>query len=182
MEEATDAELVQRIGQPGPLAAAAEAQLCRRYALRVQLYGRKHLRDDDAARDLAQTVLVGVLEAARAGRIEDPQRLDRFVLGTCRNSVARLRQQAARVPLASEAALAALSCMPLDRVQIGALLNCLRGLEMRASQVIMLSFLEECSADEIASRFAITAANVRVIRHRALAAIRKCLDDGAAPS
>src|SRR5213083_2327513 len=84
--EADDGELARRIHSGD---AEAEAELCRRYAARIRLYGRKHLRDDDRARDLVQGALVIVLEAARAGSIEDPERLDRFVLGTCRHLVSR---------------------------------------------------------------------------------------------
>ena len=129
MDQASDAELVQRIAEGGALAQAAETALCRRFAPRIRLYGIKHLRDEDRVRDLAQTVLVGVLQAARAGRIDDPQHLDRFVLGTCRNSVARMRQNDARMPLASEAAIAALVAAPAERIEFAALLGCVSKLE-----------------------------------------------------
>jgi RNA polymerase sigma-70 factor (ECF subfamily) len=182
VDDATDAELVQRIGQAGALASAAEAELCRRFAPRIHLYGCKHLRDDDRARDLTQAVLVGVLQAARAGRIEDPQHVERFVLGTCRNTVARMRHQDARVPLASEAAIAALATTStsVERVEFPALFGCVSQLEHRAQQVLMLSFFEERDAEQIAGVLAISAGNVRVIRHRALAAVRQCLDTGRA--
>jgi DNA-directed RNA polymerase specialized sigma24 family protein len=46
----------------------------------------------------------------------------------------------------------------------------------------MMSFLEERSADEIATALATRAGNVRVIRHRALGFLRQCLDaEGGAP-
>jgi len=41
---------------------------------------------------------------------------------------------------------------------------------------VMMSFNEERSSDEIALRLAISTANVRVLRHRAVAALRRCLD------
>ena len=40
----------------------------------------------------------------------------------------------------------------------------------------MLSFNDERPADEIAALLAISAVNVRVLRHRAIAALRRCLD------
>jgi RNA polymerase sigma-70 factor (ECF subfamily) len=123
-------------------------------------------------------VLLGVLEAARQGRIHEPARLDRFVLGTCRNTVLRLRQQAQRTPLADAGATAALSVLRPDRVELLALFGCMRELEGRALQVIQQSFLEERSAEEIAAALALSEGNVRVIRHRALAALRRCLDAG----
>lgn len=178
LDDASDAELVNWIASAEPKARAAEAALCRRYAPRVRLYGLKHLRDEERARELTQIVLLGVLEAARAKRIEDPDRLERFVLGTCRNSVARLRQQAARVSLVSDATLAELQLpvLPELRVETTGLWTCLAALEERARRILMLSFMEERSADAIAVTLATSSGNVRVIRHRALAAVRKCLD------
>ena len=178
MDDSSDAEIVQRIAQGGAAAFEAEGVFCRRYALRVRLYGLKHLRDEDRARDLAQTVLLGVIEAARAGRIDDARRLDRFVLGTCRNTAARMREQAARTPLASEAALAALSGAPLEHIELTALFRCMGELEERARQVLQQSFLEERTAEEIASLQGLSPGNVRVVRHRALASLRRCLDAG----
>jgi RNA polymerase sigma-70 factor (ECF subfamily) len=179
VEELSDAELVQRIAHGPPLRAAAEAALCERFALRVRLYGQRHLRDAERARDLVQAVLVAVLEAARQGRIDDPQRLDRFVLGTCRNTASRVRQQAARTPLAdADAANAALTALPPAHADLMGLFACLRELEERAQRVLQLAFFEERSAEEIAGALALSAGNVRVIRHRALAALRQCLDRG----
>src|SRR5688572_5444185 len=73
-DDGSDAELVRRIMAGGGDARAAEAELCRRFAPRVRLYGLRHLRSEDRARDLVQSVLLAVLEAVRAGRVEDPDR------------------------------------------------------------------------------------------------------------
>jgi RNA polymerase sigma-70 factor (ECF subfamily) len=40
----------------------------------------------------------------------------------------------------------------------------------------MMSFNEERPSEEIAARLAISTGNVRVLRHRAIAALRRCLD------
>ena len=176
VEDASDAELVLLAGSEGPQRVAAEAVLCRRFAPRIELYGMKHLRDRERARDLTQAVLVAVLQAVRAGRVDDPERLDRFVLGTCRNTVSRMRQHAARVPLASDEAIAALPVAAHETVPLLAFSNCLSKLESRASRILVMSFVEERSADEIAALLDTKPGNVRVIRHRALAAVRQCLD------
>ena len=149
----------------------AETALCARFAPRVRLYGLKHLRDDERARDLVQTVLLAVLEAARQQRITS--QLDRFVLGTCRNTAARVRQKSA--PLASDDAVNALS-VPATRVELGSLFQCVGALDERGRTVLMMSFVEECNAHEIGERLAISAGNVRVLRHRALLSVRRCLD------
>src|SRR4051794_8038774 len=94
LEAATDAELVRRAAVPGDGGRAFEPELCRRFAPRVRLYGLRHLRDEDRARDLVQAVLLVLVEAVRGARIEEPEHVDRFVLGTCRNVVARMRDGA----------------------------------------------------------------------------------------
>jgi RNA polymerase sigma-70 factor (ECF subfamily) len=76
--ELSDAELAGQIGSGGP---AAEAELFRRMAPRIRLYGLRHLRDADAANDSTQQVLVKTLEVLRAGRLREPEKLISFVLG-----------------------------------------------------------------------------------------------------
>jgi RNA polymerase sigma-70 factor, ECF subfamily len=178
MEDVSDLELVQWIAVEGPQRSRAEAALCRRYAPRIRLYGLKHLRDPERTQDLVQSVLVAVLQAAREQRIDDPARFDRFVLGTCRNTVSRMRQQAARVPVVADEVIAELA-VPPRAIEMNALFACLSKLEWRASQVLMMSFVEERSADEIATKLSTAPGNVRVIRHRALGQLRQCLDAGA---
>ncbi|HEU0029944.1 MAG TPA: sigma-70 family RNA polymerase sigma factor [Kofleriaceae bacterium] len=178
MGPASDAELARRIAVARD--PDAEAELCRRFAPRIRLYGLKHLRDEDRARDLVQAVLVVVLQAARAGRVEDPDRIDRFVLGTCRNVASRTRQLDARAEPAEPAMLDVETVMPrLEVLDLGALLRCLERVEVRARTVLHLSFYRDKSADEIAQVLELTAGNVRVMRHRAIAQLRDCLGVGA---
>jgi len=175
MSEA-DAELLRAIAGGSEGAATAEAELCRRFAPRIRLYGLRHLRDEERAGDLVQAVLLAVLQAARAGRIADPERVDRFMLGTSRNVCLRMREVESRS--AGDAALAEIAAPDPDheRIDAAALLRCMAALDDRARQVVMLSFNEERPSDEIAARLALSAANVRVVRHRAIAALRRCLD------
>ena len=51
-------------------------------APRIRLYGLRHLRSATAADDLVQQVLLNLLEALRAGRLREPDKLAQFVLGT----------------------------------------------------------------------------------------------------
>src|SRR4029077_17028858 len=89
-----DAELVRQIGSGHD--REAEAELFRRMAPRIRLYGLRHLRDAPAAEDLAQQVLITTLETLRAGRLREPEKLASFVLGTCRMTVLDLRRGAQR--------------------------------------------------------------------------------------
>lgn len=176
-ESVTEAELVRRITRQDG-AREAEAELCRRFAPRIRLYGLRHLRAPDAAADLVQAVLLAVLRAAREGRIAEPERVDRFVLGTCRNIALRLRQSAARLTPTEDAQLDVAVTLPdVERVDTGALTRCLSKLDPRARAVILLSFQAEAAADEIAQTLDLDAGHVRVVRHRALSSLRQCLDD-----
>jgi RNA polymerase sigma-70 factor (ECF subfamily) len=155
---------------------AAEAELCRRFAPRVRLYGLKHLRDEDRARDLVQAVLVTVIESLRAGRVEDLDRIDRFMLGTARNLCARRRQQDARTTPTDTAELDLGAFMPvLATLDIDALVHCIAALEVRAQTVVHLSFYRDKRADEIAAVLETSPGNVRVLRHRAIEQLRDCL-------
>ncbi len=155
-----------------------EAELCRRFAPRIRLYGLKHLRDEDRARDLVQAVLVAVIEAARAGRIEEPEHLDRFVLGVCRNLALRVHRTDRRSPepVAPEQLDIASVLPAMEALDFEALMHCLGHLEERAKTVLQLSFYRDKTADEIAAVLATSAGNVRVLRHRAVAQLRDCLE------
>src|SRR3954447_23901438 len=81
----SDEALARRIagGVPGST-DAEEAELYRRFAPRVRLYGRRHLRNDAAADDLAQDVLLRTIERLRAGEVRRPEEIGSFILGTSR--------------------------------------------------------------------------------------------------
>lgn len=175
-DDATDAELVRAIAAGGEATRSAEAQLCQRFGSRIRLYGLRHLRDADLARDLVQSVLLAVLEAARAGRIQEPHLVDRFVLGVCRNTSLRMRQNAKRTSAVSEDDLVAMNVTTFETVELGGLIRCFSELEQRAQHVVRMSFQEDASAEDIAQSLSTSAGNVRVVRHRALAALRECLD------
>src|ERR1044071_1532998 len=81
-----DSDLAQRIAAPRG-DADAEAELCRRFAPRIRLYGLRHLRSAAGAADLVQDVLLMTLTKLRAGALRDSGKLASFILGTCRQRV-----------------------------------------------------------------------------------------------
>src|SRR5881296_1450230 len=91
--ELSDADLAQRVAEGE---RDAEAEVCRRMGPRIRLYGLRHLRSAAAADDLVQQVLLKMLEALRAARLREPDKLASFVLGTCRMTVLDLRRSARR--------------------------------------------------------------------------------------
>jgi RNA polymerase sigma-70 factor (ECF subfamily) len=157
----------------------AETALFARFAKRVELYGKKHLQSQSAADDLVQQVMLIVLEAVRAGKVEDPSKLASFVLGTCRNVTWDLRraagrqQRLARATSALEGSVSPPSTSELDVLRLR---SCMGALPERELTVVRMSFLEDQTAEEVGARLGLSAGNVRVIRHRALAKLSTCLD------
>ena len=95
LDALTDGSLARAVaGSETVEAAAAESELYRRFAPRVRLYGLKHLRDRGAADDLAQQVMLIVIERLRAGEVRDPDQVSSFVLGTSRMVAVGLRRGA----------------------------------------------------------------------------------------
>ena len=174
-----DGALARRIAAAGAsLDAAAEAELCRRLAPRIRLYGLRHLRDRHAAADLVQQVLLMTLERLRAGKLRDPDRVASFALGTSRMVVLEMRRGAWRREelLAaygdSEAVFEAPEPMALDPDRLA---GCLEALAERERSVVVLTFFSDKPADEVGAELGIAAGNVRVIRHRALGKLRACM-------
>jgi RNA polymerase sigma-70 factor, ECF subfamily len=162
----------------------AELELCRQYAERIRSYGLRHLRDLAAAQDLVQHVLLAVLQALRAGQVQDESKLGSYVLGTCRNMVMDMRRGEARHRRVASAT--ADERLPegwepdwgrLDGVKLE---NCLRMLDSRARSVVLATYVEDQDADKIATALKVSTGNVRVIRHRALARLQTCLEGRAA--
>ena len=180
MRSADDAALARAIAAAAPgVDAPAEAELCRRLARRIRLYGLRHLRDAHAAADLAQQVLVMTLERLRAGKLREPEKLASFVLGMCRLTVLEIRRGARRREALLETygtveeAVQASEPPVLERERLAA---CLEGLGERERSVLVHSFFAEQPAGEVAKALGLSAGNVRVIRHRALARLRQCLE------
>jgi RNA polymerase sigma-70 factor, ECF subfamily len=175
-----DADLVRRIGLDHD--PAAEAELFRRMAPRIRLYGLRHLRDEHAADDLVQQVLMIALEALRAGRLRDSAKLPSFVLGTCRMTVLDLRRNTQRkerlLEQFGEDMLAPAPAATPDLDQ-AVLRSCVQNLKERERAVIVMSFFDEETGADVARFLGVSEANVRVIRHRAIHQLRKCMEVAA---
>ncbi len=178
-----DGEIARRIGSAGSEASAAESVLCRRFAPRIRLYGLRHLGDEQAAADLVQVVLMRVLEAVREQRVENTANLGAYVLGTCRYvSFDMKRAERRQRAIQAETLLLAEDALPptASRGDVVRLFRCLQRLPERDSQIVRMTFMEDRAADDIGQRLGLTAGNVRVLRHRALARLHDCLEGGAA--
>jgi RNA polymerase sigma-70 factor (ECF subfamily) len=178
--ESTDAELARQIGAGRN--QESEAELCRRMAPRIRLYGLRHLRDGHAADDLTQQVLITTLEALRAGRLREPEKLASFVLGTCRMTVLDLRRGAQRKQrlleqFGAEFPVAVQPSLPhLDHDRLA---RCMENLKERERTVVVMTFYDEQTGADVANLLGVSEANVRVIRHRAIHQLRECMGASA---
>lgn len=174
--ELTDAVLVNQIGTGTD--REAEAELFRRMAPRVRLYGLRHLRDEHAAEDLTQQVLITTIEALRAGHLREPEKLASFVLGTCRMMVLDLRRGAQRRQRLLEQFgpdLVTPMQWPMPRLDHDRLAGCVQNLNERERTVIVMTFYDDQTGSDVSTFLGISEANVRVIRHRAIHQLRDCM-------
>lgn len=178
--DSSDGDLARTVAavQPGS-AEAAESELFRRFAPRVRLYGLRHLRDEDAADDLVQQVLLLTIEKLRTGAVRDVDQIASFILGACRMMVKDLQRRewrreklrAVHLRSAIVEAPAVDASLDLDRLE-----RCLGRLADRERSVVLLTFYAEKTGNEVGEELRLTAGNVRVIRHRAIERLRKCVE------
>lgn len=170
-----DAELAAAVARGD---TGAEAELYRRLAPRVRLYGLRHLRDRHAAADLVQHVMMTTLERLRAGGVREPGKIASFVLGMSRMTVLEMRRGAARRAELLERYGDTEEVAPQVEFRVleeARLAECLERLAERERSVLVLSFYGDKSADEAGRELALAPGNVRVIRHRALEKMRGCM-------
>ena len=180
MVDASDGDLARAVAAQAPgVGEAAESELYRRFAPRVRLYGLRHLRDDEDARDLSQQVMQLVIEKLRGGAIRDADQIASFVLGVSRTMTKDLKRRDWRreklrdafLPAAiAEVPAAGTATLDLDRLEA-----CLARLADRERTVVLLTFYAEKTGSEVGRELQLTEGNVRVIRHRAIERLRVCM-------
>lgn len=170
---------------PALIAAAAagdrmaEGELVSRFAAAVRTYARRRLKTSDAVDEFAQDVFLRFVQAVRAGQITAPERAGGFVLGICKNVArerARIAERRAELWAQFGCALAPLEDKPeLATYQLALLEDCLSQISQRSRDVIKHAYVHGESASEIGARLEMSEGNVRVVRHRALEALRTCM-------
>lgn len=179
-----DAALARRIIAAGPARdPAAEALLYASLAPRVRLYGRKHLRDTQRADDLVQDVLLMTFDRLARGEVREPERIASFVLGACRQTVIDLRRgesRRERLRKTYSVDLEAASGGEAEPLDTARLEHCLEALSQRERAVVLMTFYGDSPADDVAQALHLSAGNVRVIRHRAVERLRRCIEGVAA--
>jgi RNA polymerase sigma-70 factor (ECF subfamily) len=179
LSEESDAALARWITEQKGDSRMAEAELCRRFVPRVRAFGLRHLHAADAADELAQRVLMLVIEKLRQSEVYEAEAIASFILGTANHTAMAMRRGEKRTrPLeeVDEPWCEAPHTPVLDRERIA---HCLEELAERERTVVTLTFFDDLSAGEIADTIGISAVNVRVMRHRALTSLRDCFERGA---
>lgn len=169
-ENARAAGLVRQIaaGQ-----RSAEAELIRLYDRRVLVKLRQYNHDADVVSDLRQEVWIRVIEALRAGTVQQPERVCGFVLGTARNVVLEHRKamrrrsadvdEVADLP-ALEPGVEAL----LDRDWLaGRLRECLGDLQERDREILVRHYLREDDKEMTCQLLGLSSLNYNNVLHRA---------------
>lgn len=176
--EWTDGDLARTIAARSPAAEAAESELYRRFAPRVRLYGLRHLRREDAARDLVQQVLLVTIEKLRDGSVRDADQIASFVLGMSRTMARDLKRQEWRRDKLRAAFInpSAFTVQPDEpSVNLDRLEACLAKLAERDRTVVLLTFYAERTASDVGRELGVSEGHVRVIRHRAVERLRACV-------
>jgi RNA polymerase sigma-70 factor (ECF subfamily) len=174
----SDARLANAIAAAVPGGAhEEEAELYRRFAPRVRLYGLRHLRDAAAAQDLVQQVFVVTLERLRRGEVRNAEAIGSFILGTSRTVAADLRRtEQRRGHLTETFADRTMTTAPVETAaDTERLERCLHSLPPRDRALLVLTFYAEKNAADIATDLQMKAGAIRVARHRALMRLRECV-------
>lgn len=180
--DSPEAHAARRIAATAPgQAREAEAELYRLLAPRVRRYGLRHLRDSHAAADLVQQVLALTIERLRDGQLREPERVLSFVLGSCRMTVMDQRRGERRREdllqrYADALTIADIHIAPrLDHQRVA---DCLERLPERERTVLVMSFYDDQPSEAVGQQLGLSAGNVRVIRHRGIDKLRRCVDAG----
>jgi RNA polymerase sigma-70 factor (ECF subfamily) len=158
---------------------AAEREVCQRLLPAMRAFAQRRL-PPAAAEDFTQDAVLLLVEALRSNRIQDPARLAGFALGICRNLAReRARLGERRRELQAQFGISAADLVAFDaplELRRAQLEDCYSQLAEHARKVIHATFCEDHADAQIASTLSLSEANVRVIRHRTLAALRSCLE------
>ena len=156
--------------------ADAEAEFAVHFHARVRALATARLHGSDAALDIAQETIVAVLQALRAGRVSEVEKLPAFVLGTATNLVnnhhrkqARSREVGGDPPdLKGESDPSQAVLAAEQDAMIRESLGRLNALDQR---ILLLTLVEGLSPREIAPIVGLTPKAVRNHKSRAVDAV-----------
>lgn len=151
---------------------SAEEELVRLFGDRVRCLVLARTRDPEAARDLAQDVMLAVVRAVRGEQLREPERLAGFVYGTARNLINNYLRSRSRSPREDPIDAAHHVASPPDPVddseRIGLVRRALRILDSTDRKILLLTLVEGLKPGEIGVRLGLSSEVVRARKSRAL--------------
>jgi len=126
-------------------------------------------------------VMTLTIEQLRGGQMREPERVLSFVLGACRLTVMDQRRGERRREellqrYADALPIADLQIAPrLDHARVA---DCLERLPERERSVLVMTFFDDQPSEAVGQQLGCSAGNVRVIRHRGIDKLRRCVDPG----
>lgn len=178
-------ELSELVVQAQAGDTGAVSEIIRGLRARIFKYAMARIGTREEAEDVTQETCVALAEALP--RFDGGSgRFTSFVFGIASNKVLMSQRARGRRPEIAVAELPENSSAepgPAERVEredaLRALLARLDGLPDRHRDVLLLRVVAELSAEEVGEALGTSAANVRVIQHRALSVLRASLADAA---
>jgi RNA polymerase sigma factor (sigma-70 family) len=159
----------------------AEADFAQQFYVRVRPFASVHLDWSDAAQDIAQETILAALEALRAGKLREPEKLPAFVLGIARNLINNYKRKQAHSPevlkdLPDLPARANLDLTALDEQQRAMVRESLKWLNQVDRRILLLTLIEGLTPHEIAPLVGLTPQVVRTRKSRAVKALARDIE------
>lgn len=154
----------------------AEAEIARLFHQRVLMLASVRLHGSDAAHDIAQETILAVIEALRAGRLREPDRLAAFVLTIARNRISdHHRKNARRLEVHADAidppATGEGSAAAIEDERIALVMKVLDRLAPLDRRILLLTLVEGMTPREIAPIVGLKPDLVRTRKARAVRAV-----------
>jgi len=169
--------LVHRVGSGDP---GAESELAQHYGQRIYALAYARTRDAEVARDLTQDTLLALITALRKRRLQEPDNLTGFVMGTARNLVSNyFRQQGRRLErqVMSEDVPAPPAWDGREHEERNEMLaKALQRLEPNDVEVLRMTLTEDLNPAQIAMRLGLSSDVVRQRKSRALKRVMEQLE------
>jgi len=156
-----------RAGEQG-----AEEELVQRFYRKVLVMAVVRVGDRQAALDIAQETMIGVLEALRQGRVNDHQHIAGYVHGTARNLInnhfrVRARTKTEGVVLDGEVAQGDPEQLAAERERMEMVERALAELKPDDRDILRMTLVDGLKPGEIAARTGLPSEVIRKRKSRA---------------